>query len=161
MKKFIFLLTTLVAFVLMFTSASGTVASDSRIGSKAANFTIGNDSSVVTLSQFRGKCVLLSFWSSADAVARLENMRYSKLAQSNDKLEMLAVNFDRSRALYNEVVLADSLDTSSQFYCEQQDRKQFDQRWGTAEQFNTYLIDPRGVVVAVNPSEKELKAAIK
>lgn len=160
MKKSIFLMTTL-ALVLMFTSASGNVASDSRLGSKAANFTIGNDSSVVTLSQFRGTCVLLSFWSSADAVARLDNMRYSKLAQSNDKLELLAVNFDRSRALFDEVVLSDSLDTSSQYYCELQDRKQFDQRWGTAEQFNTYLIDSRGVVVAVNPSENELKAVLK
>lgn len=153
-------MTTLV-LVLIFTSASGTIASDSRIGSKAASFTIGNDSSVVTLGNFSGKCVLLSFWSSADAVSRLDNMRYSKLAQGNDKLELVSVNFDRSRALFNEVVLADSLDTSCQYYCERQDRKQFDQRWGTAEQFNTYLIDTRGVVVAVNPSESELKAAVK
>lgn len=160
MKKFIFLMTTLV-LVLIFTSASGTVATDSRIGAKASSFTIGNDSSVVTLSQFRGSYVLLSFWSSADAISRLDNMRYSKLAQGNDKLELVAVNFDRSRALFDEVVLADSLDTSCQYFCESQDRKQFDKSWGTSEQFNTYLIDRRGVVIAVNPSDNELTAALK
>jgi peroxiredoxin len=161
MKKFIFLTVTVLALVLIFTSASGNVATDSRIGTRAASFTIGNDSSVLTLNQLRGKWVLLTLWSSADAVARLDNMRYSRIARNNDKLVQVAVNFDRSRALFDEVVSADSLDLSSQYYCERQDRKQFDQKWGTAEQFNTYLIDSRGVVVAVNPGDKELQAAIK
>ena len=147
--------------VLISTSASSNVSSDSRIGTRSANFTIGNDDNVVTLNQFRGKMVLLTFWSSADAVARLDNMRYNRLTRQNDKLVQLAVNFDRSRALFEEVVYADSLDTSSQFFCELQDRKPFEQKWGTSEQFNTYLIDSRGVVIAVNPSDKELLKAIK
>ena len=160
MKKLVFLMVTCV-LVLISTSASSTVSSDSRIGTRAANFTIGNDDNVVTLNQFRGKMVLLTFWSSADAVARLDNMRYNRLTRQNDKLVQLAVNFDRSRALFEEVVYADSLDTSSQFFCELQDRKPFEQKWGTSEQFNTYLIDSRGVVIAVNPSDKELLKAIK
>lgn len=160
MKKLVFLMVTCV-LVLISTSASSNVSSDSRIGTRAANFTIGNDDNVVTLNQFRGKMVLLTFWSSADAVARLDNMRYNRLTRQNDKLVQLAVNFDRSRALFEEVVYADSLDTSSQFFCELQDRKPFEQKWGTSEQFNTYLIDSRGVVIAVNPSDKELLKAIK
>ena len=160
MKNFVLIITTLV-LVLIFSSASGNVSSDSRIGTRAENFTIGNDDKVVTLNQFRGKYVLLSFWSSADAVARLDNMRYSRLASANDKLVLVALNFDRSRALFDEVVYSDSLDLSSQYYCDMQDRKPFEQKWGTAQQYNTYLLDTRGVVIAVNPSDTELLKALK
>ena len=69
MKKFVFLLVTIVA-VLIFTSSRTTISSDSRVGTSAANFTIGNDSVVVTLDQFKGKWVIVNVWSSADAMAR-------------------------------------------------------------------------------------------
>ena len=116
MKHFYYLIVTLV-LVAVFTSASSTINSDSRLGTTAPNFTIGNDEDVVSLNQFRGKYVLLSIWSSADALSRLENMKFNKLAQNNDKLVQLSVNFDRSRALFGEIVAADSLDTSSQYFC--------------------------------------------
>jgi len=160
MKKFVFVIVTLLLMVI-FTSASGSVSSDSRVGNRAANFTIANGDNAVSLNQFRGKYVLLTFWSSADAVARLDNMKFGRFAALNDKVVQLSVNFDRSRALFDEVVEADNLDITAQFYCEKQDRKQFEQKWGTLTQFNTYLIDARGMVLAVNPSEKDLLQAIK
>ena len=159
MKKFYYLIVTLV-LVAVFTSASSTINSDSRVGTTAPNFTIGNDEDVVSLNQFRGKYVLLSIWSSADAPSRLENMKFNKLAQNNDKLVQLSVNLDRSRALFGEIVTADSLDTSSQYFCEIQDRKAFKQKWGIADSYCTFLINTKGVVIAVNPSEKELAKAL-
>ena len=160
MKKIIYLVVTIV-LVLAFTSARSTVTTDSRIGTKAPNFTIGNDSNVVTLNKFAGKYVLLTVWSSASAQSRLDNMRYNRLARATAGLEQLSVNFDRSRALFAEVVAADSLDASTQYYCEAQDRKTFEEKWGSHDQYNTFLINTRGVVVAINPGEKELAAAIK
>lgn len=160
MKKFVFMIITLFAIV-VFASASGNIASDSRVGSRAANFTIGNDDNVVTLNQFRGKYVVLSMWSSADAMTRLDNIKHDRMARDNDNMVHLSVNFDRSRALFNEVVSADSLDLSSQFFCEMQDRKQFEQKWGIREQYDTFLISPQGKIVAVNPSDNDLAKVIK
>lgn len=160
MKHFCYLIVTLV-LVALFTSESSTINSDSRLGTTAPNFTIGNEEDVVSLKQFRGKYVLLSIWSSADANSRLANMKFNKMAQSNDKLVQLSVNFDRSRALFGEIVAADSLDTSSQYFCETQDRNAFKQKWGIADNYCTFLINTKGVVIAVNPSEKELAKALK
>lgn len=161
MKKVYYLIATLV-LVIIFASASSNISSDSRIGNAAPNFTIGNNDEVVTLNQFRGKYVLLNIWSSADAESRLENMRLNKMVAGSDKVVQMAVNFDRSRALFSEVITADSLDISGQFYCEVQDRAQFHKKWGTDDQsYCTFLINDKGVVVAVNPSIKELAKVVR
>ena len=161
MRQLSHLIVTLL-LVAVFTSASNNYSKDSRIGTTAPNFTIGNNEDVVTLNQFRGKYVLLNIWSSADAMARLQNMRLNKLVQGNDKVEQLAVNFDRSRALFNEVITSDSLYTTGQYYCEPQDRAAFMKKWGVDDKhFCTFLINTKGVVVAINPNEDELKKALK
>lgn len=160
MKRLVFLFVTLTV-VLIFTSSRTTIASDSRIGTKGANFTVENEDGVVTLNQFRGKYVLLNVWSSADAMARIENIKFNKLSEQNDKLVQLALNFDRSKALFNEVVAADSIDVSSQYFCQIQDRPSFEQKWAAGEKSCTFLINGKGVIVAINPSEKEILEAIK
>ena len=147
--------------VLIFTSSRTTISSDSRVGTSAANFTIGNDSVVVTLDQYKGKWVIVNVWSSADAMARIENIRLSKLAARHDGVEQLAVNFDRSKALFDEVVAADSISATHQFFCHHQDRTSFNNSWGTDGTACTFLINGKGVIVAVNPSEQEILAAIK
>lgn len=160
MKKIIYFIFTLLLLA-VFTSASNTVTSDSRIGNAAPNFTIGNDEEVVKLDQFRGKNVIVNVWSSADAKSRLENMRLNRLAGNSDKLVQVAVNMDRSRALFNEVITADSLNAAGQYYCEVQDRPSFKKKWGVDENYCSFLINAKGVVVAVNPSAKQLRQALK
>ena len=144
------------AVVVLFTSASSNNAKGGIVGSAASDFTVVNNDGKVSLSQLRGNYVLLTLWSSADATSRLDNIRHDRYATSDDKVVMMSVNFDRSKALFDELVAADSLDTSKQYFCEQQQRSAFNQKWGTGQQFNTYLIDPSGTVVAVNPTNQEI-----
>ena len=73
----------------------------------------------------------------------------------------MGVNFDRSKALFREVVSLDSLAVSSQFFCEIQDRPSFEKRWGSIDKPCTFLINGKGVIVAVNPTIKEIETAIK
>lgn len=160
MKKLFFIMVTLVA-VLIFTSASTKTNGGSLEGTTATNFTIGNDDGVVNLTQFRGQYVLLSLWSSADIVSRLDNIRCDRYAAQSSAIKLMSVNFDRSRALFDQLVANDSLNASSQYFCDKQDRSVFEQHWGTTQQLNTYLINPKGVVVAVNPSNQELAAMVK
>ena len=160
MKKFVYLLVTLLA-ILVFTSAQSTLTSDSRVGKRAANFTVGNDSVVVTLDQFKGKFVVLNVWSSADAMSRIENIELSKLVAGKENLVQMSINFDRSKPLFREVVVADSIDPSSQFYCERQDRARFERNGGAGEKPCTFLINGDGVIVAVNPTSSDILGAIK
>ena len=98
------------AVVMLFTSASSNNERSGIVGTSAADFTVGNYNGVVSLSQFRGKYVLLSLWSSTDVVSRLDNIRCDRFAAASQSVELLSVNFDRSKALFNELVAADGLD---------------------------------------------------
>lgn len=160
MKKFVCLLITLCA-VLVFTSSRTTVASDSRVGTRAADFSIANENNVVELSQFRGKFVVLNMWTSADAITRIENIELNRIARGNDKIVHMAVNFDCSKALFKEVMSLDSLDVASQYFCELQDRPAFEKKWGSIDKPCTFLINGKGVIVAVNPTMAEIAKAIK
>ncbi len=160
MKKFVYFLVTL-CMVMVFTSSRTTLASDSRIGTKASNFGISNEKRVVELNRFRGKFVVLNMWTSADAITRLENIELDRVARGNDKLVHMAVNFDRSKGLFREVVAIDSLDVASQFFCEHQDRRAFEKKWGKINNPCTFLINGNGVIVAVNPTVKEILTAVK
>lgn len=160
MKKFVCFFITL-CVVLVFTSSRTTISNDSRVGTKASNFSIGNEENVVELEQYRGKFVVLNMWTSADAVTRLENIELNKIARNNPEIVHMGVNFDRSKALFREVVSLDSLAVSSQFFCEIQDRPSFEKRWGSIDKPCTFLINGKGVIVAVNPTINEIETAIK
>jgi peroxiredoxin len=160
MKKLVFLLLTL-GVVMFFTSSRTTISSDSRVGTKAPDLSIANETSVVELDNYKGKFVVMNMWTSADAITRIENIELNKLARDNDKLVHLAVNFDRSKALFMEVLALDSLDVSSQYFCEHQDRPSFQKRWGSIDHPCTFLINGDGVIVAVNPTIDEINKAVK
>lgn len=148
------------ALVVLFTSASSNNEKSGIVGTSAADFTIGNYEGVVSLNQFRGKYVLLTLWSSADVVSRLDNIRYDRYAAKSADLVQLSVNFDRTKALFNELVTADGLDASAQYYCEYQDRSIFNEKWGASQQYNTYLISPSGTVIAVNPTSQDISRLV-
>ncbi len=147
--------------VMLFTSASSNNGKGGIVGTSAGDFTVSNADGVVSLSQFRGNYVLLTLWSSADVVSRLDNINYDRYASKLANVVPLSVNFDRSSTLFTELVAADSLATSSQYYCERQDRSAFEQKWGVKQQYNTYLINPSGTVIAVNPTNQEITRLVK
>jgi len=155
MKKFLFIMMTL-AVVVMFTSASGNTGKDTIVGTAATDFTVGNASGIVSLNDMHGKYVLLTLWSSADVVSRLDNINYDRYVAGKSNVVQVSVNFDRTRALFDELVAADSLNASNQYFCDHQDRTVFEQKWGASYQYNTYLINPSGTVIAVNPSTEEV-----
>ena len=157
-----FLLIATMAVVMLFTSASNNSnGKDGIVGRAASDFTVSNSQGTVRLSQLRGQYVLLTLWSSADALSRLDNIRHDRYASQPAGLVTLSVNFDRSEALFGELVAADSLDASTQYYCQAQDRAVFAQQWGTARQYNSYLIGPSGTVIAVNPTSQEITRLVK
>ena len=149
------------AVVMLFTSASSNNGKGGIVGKSAGDFTISNADGVMSLSQLRGKYVLLTLWSSADVVSRLDNIRCDRYASTSENVVPMSVNFDRSKLLFDELVAADSLNTSTQYYCERQDRSIFEQKWEANQQYNSYLINPSGTVIAVNPSNQEINRLVK
>jgi len=100
----------------------------------------------------RSNRVLLTLWSSDDAVSRLSNIYYSALARRTDGVVHIGVNFDESPAMYREVLRLDRPDSSSVQYRVDGSRAQ-DLRLQFGPGFNTFLIDSAGRVLARNPRE--------
>ena len=116
MRKTLAFIVLLVALV-SFSSAFNAPEIDTKVGAIAPNITIGNSYSQFSLSKYRGKYVVINFWSSDDAESRIRNIEISKFANSNENGDIVfaAVNFDRNADLFGETLKIDNLDEKHNF----------------------------------------------
>lgn len=121
------------------------------------------------LDEFRGKWVILSFWSSTDANSRLNQSLINGFVRdrraedsTDDKLEFISVNFDESSSLKAEIIRIDGL-TEGLHFSEQDPLKQdnFKSMFRMNEGLRTFIINPEGVLVATDPSVNELNSIIE
>lgn len=151
MKK-IFLTIALVAATLVFTSGFNEEAAAGGRGETAADIELANSFGSVSLKDYRGQYVLLSFWSSEDAASRILCASYARECAKNGKAVHLGVNFDEQKALFDAIVDADGLDAKAQYNltgtAAATVRHDYRLDGGT---LGTLLIDPKGRIAAVNP----------
>ncbi len=152
------LIIAILGLLTLFTSAYYSAPADSRIGFKAPSLVLGNDNNGLSpLQLHRGENVLLTFWTSADAESRLQNMSYDRLSRNNDKFTHVSVNLDRSANVFNKIVAIDNLNRSSQFSTSQLDiQDNIIKSWRLEEGYHTFLLDPDGTIVAIDPDTKTL-----
>ncbi len=158
MKKTLILFVGIVLLFILASAGSGNYYGV-EVGEQAPNFEVSNGVNSVQLQSLRGKYVVVTFWSSADADSRIANMRYDRVAKSKQStiLEHVALNFDESPLLWSEICKLDGLNARSQFYAHNEAGAKLMKAWNQNQGFTSLLIDPHGVVVALNPSEKMLK----
>lgn len=152
-------LITIAGFVLLliFTSAYRSDAFDAKKGSLAPSFEVSNDDTLVSLQNLKGKFVLLSFWSSADADSRISNIQYDAVARKNNsKLALVAVNYDRNEPIYREIIKRDKLQKNYQFFDQDGLKSKIFERYHLDQGFKSYLINPAGEIIAENPSTSQL-----
>lgn len=161
MKKTIMLIAGIVVLLLFSSAFRGGIAP--LAGSIAPSVVVKNQDSEFMLDKLRGKYVMLSFWSSSDAGSRLRcnelNSFVKSFNESNSKEEQIcfmSVNFDRSERLFNEIMRRDNLDAYSQFYVSGHNASKIKRDYGLEKGFKTFLVDPSGVIVAVNPKIEDL-----
>lgn len=156
----------IVSFVVMLLTMSAfvDVRRSARIGSEAPTFIVERADSSLSLDGLRGKKVVLSFWSAADAQSRLDQNRLAaaiRNAGEDSETAVVSVNLDRSEKLMKGIAAMDNLDNDSQFNvgdatAESAIREAFEM----ADGLRTFIIDERGIIVKVDPSEKELAEAL-
>lgn len=163
MKKLKFLIVSF-AVLLMATSAFADKHQDVAIGNEIPMLVIKKDSTELSISSLRGKWVILSFWSTTDAESRLTQNQITtitnELSQTDQNMpvELISVNFDRSKQLMQEIVKIDQLNSEMQFHIENRDeiatlRKTF--RMDNA--LRTFVINPQGKLVFADPTEDDLR----
>ncbi len=147
----------MVGLLTLFTSAYYSAPADSRIGYKAPSLVLDNNNGLSPLRQHRGEYILLTFWSSADAESRLQNMSYDRLSrQHGGAYTLVAVNMDRSQSVFNTVVTLDDLNRAAQFNAAVDIQEDIIKSWRLENGFHSFLVDPQGRITAVDPDEQTL-----
>jgi thiol-disulfide isomerase/thioredoxin len=115
-----------------------------RIGETAPDFTITDAGRSVSLSQFRGKPVLLNFWASWCAPCVEEMPSLVQLQkQIGDKATVLAVNVDSDQNAYKQFVRDHNVDLLTVWDPKQQSNTLY----GTFKFPETYVISPDGRIL--------------
>lgn len=160
MKRINYLLVSLILLVLT-TASYNDHTTGSTPGKTAPNITLTADNNPVTLHQYRGQYVLLSFWRASDANSRQLCEHYAHLAVNkckDIKITHVGINLNDDRALFNGIIAMDGLKASNQFNLDNKATKRVVNDYNLRDHTGTLLLDPHGIVVAVNPSAADIAA---
>lgn len=158
------------ALLMIATSAFTDKNMEAAIGQKAPALVLANDSTSVALDHFKGQWVILSFWSASDAHSRIASR--SLLSMANDTthtkgdadVTFISVNLDRSEQLMHEIMKIDGIDTDSSatFHLNPADdnTEQICRSWAMTKGLRTFVINPKGEIEAVDPTEGSLRALL-
>lgn len=115
-----------------------------RIGETAPDFTVTDSDRTVTLSQFRGKPVLLNFWASwcQPCVAEMPSLVQLQ-QQMGDKVTILAVDVDSDQNAYKQFVRDHNIDLLTVW----DPKQQANALYGTFKFPETYIISPDGKIL--------------
>jgi hypothetical protein len=111
-----------------------------------------------------GKYVFLQFWAAYDATSRAENVLIAnRLAgMSRENVRMISVSFDENVSVFNETVKVDNLFPSAQLFNVPLGRKsEIFRKYRLDEGFKNLLIDPQGVILAVDVSPDKLREVLE
>lgn len=159
MKKTLLKIVTACLFFVFLTAYSSNPV-DSRLGFVAPNFVVENESGVFELQQMKGKYVLLTFWNSVDAESRVANIMYDRAVRNLEGIDYVAVNFDSSCGVYQELLKNDGLQVASQFHDRNGSDSKLYSRYELGRGMKALLLDRTGKVVAENPNPQELNGLI-
>ncbi|MFV1885582.1 MAG: peroxiredoxin family protein [Balneola sp.] len=130
-----------------------------EVGNRAPDFTLVSlEGKEVSLSDFKGKTVLLTFWASWCPTCRGENKHLSEVYSEYKEqgFEILGVSLDRSRTNWEKAVEKDGITWPQVSDLEGVD-SQVATLYGVYSTPTTFLIDSAGVVIAKDVMGEELE----
>ena len=133
------------------------------IGDQLPDITLKNQLQVdVSLTDFKGKVLLVDIWASWCAPCRVANKKLVKLYQQADKrnFHIVGIALDKDKSKWLSAIKKDHLQ-----YTQLIDSKGFDAKtallFGVEQLPTTFLFDVSGKLIAINPSEEQIIIAIK
>ena len=154
MSKSLFTIATL-ALLLVFTSAYYTTPADSRAGYQAPSLTMGNEAGSFSLSELRGRYVVVSFWSSSRPDSRISNLQLDRASRQLG-IAHVSVNMDQSDALYEQVAAVDGLASQWQWHCDSAMQDKLCRTWRQESGYCSFLVDRDGRIIQKDPTPQDL-----
>lgn len=149
-KTLAFLALTVILIVSLSAHTSRVIAP--KTGYTVPALSIQSSDSIVSLSDYKGKYLLLTFWASTDAPSRIRCNEYESLDHVSGKINRLAINIDKNRRLFKEIVANDNLNPKFQLNLPKSQIAAVIADFGLNKGLNSFLIDPQGRIMAINPS---------
>ncbi len=115
----------------------------------------------INITDFRNKWVLIDFWASWCKPCRVANKDLVKLYQQTDRknFEVISISLDTDKALWKKAIMIDRLKNIQLI-----DPNGFDaktaQAFGVEKIPSSFLFNPNGGLVEINPSESIIKTHI-
>jgi len=128
-----------------------------RCGDFAPSKTLGRYCSL-SLSNSSGRYTLLQFWAAYDVKSRISNIRMNNRISyiDNEQIEMISINLDKYESVFQETVQTDNLIKSNLFHISLADQPEIIRQYNLRKGLSNYLIDPYGVIVAVNITPEKI-----
>lgn len=114
------------------------------------------------ISDFKGKKVVVNFWATYHAQSRANNVWLYNFLQGDrgGDVEFVSVAFDENRNIVDRTLLLDRLVTQSQFYEIEGTGSETFKKFKLKDGFRNYLIDEKGVIIAMNITPEDLKTIL-
>lgn len=156
MKKIAYLIATFA--VLLFTSSGFNEDIFNPVtGNPAAPLNLENSTGTLSLDDYKGEYVLLSFWRSDDGASRAECNRAKAIANAAAGTEVpvkhIGINMDEDADLFEALAQSDGLDAASQYNVSGDAARRVASAYGLHGNLGTLLLDKDGRILAVNADQ--------
>ena len=117
----------------------------------------------ITFSKSSGSYTLLHFWTAYDAGSRMLNVQLWNRLNKDDlsQVKMISVSLDKQESIFTETVKTDRLEATSQIHEALGERSEVYEKYGLKKGLKNFLIDDKGVIVAINVTPEKLSEIIK
>lgn len=101
---------------------------------------------------------LIHFWAAYDATSRAANVVWDHYfaGQAPTAIHYEAISLDPDEAVWSQTISLDQVAQENQHCIAPDERNHYMARAGLLDGLHTYLVDERGVILAVNPTPSEL-----
>lgn len=114
-----------------------------------------------TLSDYKGKKVVVSFWATYHAQSRANNVQlHNYLEKFDPEVAFVSIALDENRNVVERTLELDRLENKSQFYETKGTGSGANKDFNPGKRFCSYLIDESGVIMATHVTPGDLKTIL-